>query len=393
MSTQPIQRPFDFQWYERFLLDDLLPRWLEVAVTDEGLFRNQFDRRWRPIGEPVGTVVAQTRLLYNFATGYGLTRDERYLRAVEAGARFLIEKFRDPEHGGWFHSVGPGGAVLDDHKNAYDFAFVIFGLSHAARVTGDGAFKAAMLDAWDLLDTRFRDKHGGFIRHLGRDFTPNEDRRTQNPTMHLFEALLAAADVEPVMLERAEQVGRFVVGRLIRWDGQPCLPELFDLDWRPLPKERGGYVCLGHQFEWAWLLSHAVEKGLPGWWVSPATDLLQFGLRVAMDEDGGVMARSTPEGEILSAGKGWWEQCESNRALMHHALMRGRADLWPAAHQAAEFVRTRYVDPESGGWYSGIASEPTATQPHKGGGFKVDYHVVGMCAEAIRLARMDSAQA
>ena len=386
MDHRPAREGFDFGWYERFLLDDLLPRWLDLAVTDEGLFRSQFDRQWRPMGEPVVTAVAQTRLLYNFATGYDLTGDERYLNAVERGARFLVDKFRDPEHGGWFHSVGPGGTVVDDHKNAYNFAFIILGLAHATRVVGDDAFKAGMLEAWRLLDTRFRDAHGGFMRFLTRDFTPREDRRTQNPTMHLFEALLAASEVEPAMLDEARTLGKFVLNRLVHWDGQPCLPELFDLDWRPLPEEQGGYVCLGHQFEWAWLLSHAVEKGLPDWWISPATDLLQFGRRVALDDDGGVMASSTPEGEILSAGKGWWEQCESNRALMHHAVLRGRVDLWPAAHQAAEFVRTRYVDPEYGGWYSSIAAEPTDTQPHKGGGFKVDYHVVGMCAEAIRLA-------
>ena len=386
MDSSGDESTFDFDWYERFLIEDILPRWLDAAVTAEGLFRNRLDRQWRPVGEPVATAVAQTRLLYNFATGVDLTGDERYLDAVDRGARFLIEKFRDPEHGGWFHSVGPGGAVVDDHKNAYNFAFVLFGLAHAARVTGDDAFKAGMLETWDLLDTRFRDGHGGFMRHLSRDFTPNEDRRTQNPTMHLFEALLAAGEVEPAMLDEARTLGKFVLNRLVHWDGQPCLPELFDLDWRPLPEKQGGYVCLGHQFEWAWLLSHAVEKGLPSWWISPATDLLQFGLRVAFDDDGGVMASSTPEGEILSAGKGWWEQCESNRTLMHFAARHGRADLWESARKAQSFVRENYVDTEYGGWYSSIASEPTADNPHKGNGFKVDYHVVGMCAEAVRLA-------
>jgi mannose-6-phosphate isomerase len=375
----------DFGWYERLLLDDILPRWLDAAPTDEGLFHNQLDRRWRPVGEPVATAVAQTRLLYNFAKGYDLTGDDRYLRAVESGARFLVDKFRDPEHGGWFHAVGPGGVVLDDHKDAYDLAFFVFGLAHAARVTGDAAFRGAMLEAWTLLDTRFRDQHGGFMRRLTRDFRPDEQRRTQNPTMHLFEALLAASEVEPGLGDEALRLGKFVLNRLVRWDGQPCLPEYFDLAWRPLPEGRGGLVCLGHQFEWAWLFSHAVEKGLPGWWVAPATDLLQFGLRVGFDEDGGVMSSATPEGKVLSARKGWWEPCEANRALLHHAVLRDREDLWPAARKAAEFVRTRCVDAECGGWYSNLEETPTDDRPHKGGGAKVDYHVVGMCVEAIRL--------
>ena len=386
MSTHPAKRPFDFNWFRTFLLDDLLPHWLEAAVTEEGLFQTQLDRQWRHIGEPVGTAVSQTRLLYNFAMGHDLTGDDAYLRATESGARFLIEKFRDPEHGGWFHSVGPGGAVVDDHKDAYDLAFIIFGLSHAFRITKAETFRAGILEAWDVLNSRFRDEHGGIMRRLTRDFQPKEERRTQNPTMHLFEALLAAGEVEPAMLDEALTLGKFVLNRLVRWDGQPCLPELYDLGWNELPEDRGGYVCLGHQFEWAYLLSSAVERGLPGWWLAPATDLLQFGLRVGYDRrDGGILNAATPEGNVISADKGWWEQCEGIRAMMHHAVLHGRDDLWEPLTKTTLFVQENYVDHTYGGWYSSAVTEPTADKPHKGGGFKVDYHVVGMCAEAIRL--------
>ena len=377
---------FNFDWFRTFLLDDLLPHWLRHAVTDEGLFLTQLDRRWRPLGEQFGTAVSQTRLLYNFSVGYDLTGDDRYLRAVDSGARFLLDKFRDPKYGGWFHSVGPGGAVIDDHKNAYDFAFIIFGLAHAFRVTRGDVFRAGMIEAWDILDTRFRDEHGGIIRVMTRDFRPNEERRTQNPTMHLFEALLAAGDVEPGMLGEAETLGKFVLSRLVRWRGQPCLPEYYDLDWNELPRERGGSVCIGHQFEWAYLLSAAVERGLPGWWISPATDLLQFGLRVGYDrEDGGIIGATTPRGEVVSAGKGWWEQCEAIRAMMRHAVLHGRDDLWAPLGRTVGFVKEHYVDETYGGWHSSIESEPTGERPPKGGGAKVDYHVVGMCAEAVRL--------
>jgi len=375
-------KDFDFDWFRTFLLDDLLPHWLEAAVTDEGLFHAQLDRQWRRVGEPVGTAVSQTRLLYNFAMGYDLTGDDAYLRAVESGARFLLEKFKDTEHGAWFHSVGPGGAVVDDHKDAYDLAFIIFGLSHAFRVTKVETFRAGISEAWEILNSRFRDEHGGIMRRLTRDFRPDEERRTQNPTMHLFEALLAAGEVEPAMYQEAEQVGRFVLGRLMHWDGQPCVPELYDLGWNELPADRGGYVCVGHQFEWAYLLSSAVERGLPGWWLAPATDLLQFGLRVGYDlRDGGILNAATPAGKILSADKGWWEQCEGIRAMMRHAVLHGRDDLWEPLAKSARFVRKNYVDHTHGGWYSSAAPDGA----HKGGGFKVDYHVVGMCVEAIRL--------
>jgi mannose/cellobiose epimerase-like protein (N-acyl-D-glucosamine 2-epimerase family) len=373
-------------WFRTLLLDDLLPRWLQHAATGEGLFLVQLDRGWRPVPPLFGTAVSQSRVLHNLAVGYRLTGEQRYLDALTAGALFLLDGFRDPKNGGWYHSVGPGGEVIDPHKNSYDFAFIIFGLAHAAEVTGDERFKAGMLEAWEILDSRFRDEHGGFIRVMTPDYQPNEARRTQNPTMHLFEALLAAAQIEPAMMAHAEQAGRFVVGRLMNWDGQPCMPEYYDLDWKPLPIDAGGSVCLGHQFEWAYLLSLAVERGLPGWWLSPATDLLQYGMRAAYDpEHGGVAAWATYRGEVTSPAKGWWEQCEAIRAMLRFAALHGRDDLWGPVDKCIEFCDANFIDHEYGGWHSSIKEPPTDTSPPKGNGFKVDYHVVGMCVEALRL--------
>jgi mannose/cellobiose epimerase-like protein (N-acyl-D-glucosamine 2-epimerase family) len=373
----------DTDWFRSLALD-LLSRWLDAADTDEGLFLPQLDRQWRRIGEPEGTVVSQTRLLHNFAIANDLTDDDRYRDAVVRGARFLLDGFRDHEHGGWFHAVGPGAVVRDDHKNSYDHAFVILGFAHATRITGEPDFRAAMLEAWEILDRRFRDERGGFMRYLTRDFAPREMRRTQNPTMHLFEALLAAGQVEPEMLAEAEKIGRFVLGNLVRWDGQPCMPEFFDLDWRPLSAAADGRVVIGHQFEWAWLLSCATERGLPGWWVAPATDLLQFGLRHGLS-DGGSVCTTDYDGTVIDAEHGWWEQCELIRALMHHAVRHGRSDLWPVFYAAVTFAKERCVDDEFGGWLSQPDTDPTDTAPAKGSGTKVDYHVIGMCAEAIRL--------
>jgi mannose/cellobiose epimerase-like protein (N-acyl-D-glucosamine 2-epimerase family) len=357
---------------------------LEATETDEGLFLVSLNRRWEPIEPALGSTVSQSRMLHNLAIGYELTGDGRFRQALDRGARFLLGGFRDREHGGWFHAVGPGGAVIDDHKDSYDHAFVILGLAHAARVTGEPAFRDGMLEAWGVLKDRFCDEHGGLMRRLTRDFRPNEDRRTQNPVMHLFEALLSASEVEPRMLGEAEKVGRFVLGRLIRSDGQPCVPEFFDLEWRPLPVDKKGVVVVGHQFEWAWLLSFAAEKGLPGWWVAPATDLLQFGLRHGL-RDGGSIALAGYDGSVVNAEHGWWEQCELIRALWHHAKRHERNDLWPVCEAAMAFAKDRCVDAEFGGWSSRPDEDWTSTGPHKGSRTKVDYHVVGMCAEAIRL--------
>ncbi|MCX7590621.1 MAG: AGE family epimerase/isomerase [Kiritimatiellae bacterium] len=381
--------PFDPLWFHRMLLDDILPRWLQHAVSEEGLFLPQLDRQWRRYGEPFGTIVSQSRLLYNFCQGYRLTGHAAYRDAVESGTAFLLNKFRDPIHGGWFHAVASGGKVVDDHKDAYDHAFIIFGLAHVVLATGSTTAKAAMLEAWELLRRRFTDGQGGLIRRMTRDFREDEERRTQNPIMHLFEALLAATEVEPAMLPEAQRVAEFVLGRLVRQQRPICLPEFYTKEWGELSAPEGGHVSIGHQFEWAFLLSSAVERGLPVDWLRHAKALMDFGLAYGYDpQEGGIIVSVTSDGAVLSSSKGWWEQCEFVRAVMHHLIVRNRTDLIEPLVKTLQFIQDRYVDHRFGGWYESVDMAPNEVRPAKGGPFKVDYHVVGMCVEALRLARL-----
>jgi mannose/cellobiose epimerase-like protein (N-acyl-D-glucosamine 2-epimerase family) len=76
---------------------------------------------------------------------------------------------------------------------------------------------------------------------------------------------------------------------------------------------------------------------------------------------------------------------------MHFAVVRGREDLLQPLARTIELVRASLIDPVYGGWYS----TANADDKSKGNVWKVDYHVVGMCAEAVRLgaiARGPSAQ-
>lgn len=383
----PGRDAYDFAWFRNFAVNEILPKWLENAVTDEGLFLPQLDRQWRRTGKPHGSAVSQSRLLYCFSQGYAMTGEKRYLDTVAAGAQYLLTAFKDSENGGWFHSVAPGGEVLEERKDAYDHAFIIFGLAHANKATKNDAFREGMLEAWDVLQSRFKDEHGGFMRNLSRTFEPNEKKRTQNPTMHLFEALLAATQVAPEMREAAAGVGEFVVSRLVKKDGPVCLPEFFTLTWDELPVPDGGYVDVGHQFEWAFLLDEAVKSGHDASWSSVADQLLDFGMKYGYDrENGGVASSASSSGEVIDAGKGWWEQCELIRALTRHTVDNGRDDLWEPLIQSTAFIKERFVDHEYGGWFSSVASAPTADKPDKGSVWKVDYHGLGMCMEAARHA-------
>jgi mannose/cellobiose epimerase-like protein (N-acyl-D-glucosamine 2-epimerase family) len=377
----------DLDWFRSHLLDDLLPCWLRACKTQTGLFLPNLDRQWNPMPCEGGTLISQGRLLFNFAAGYRLTGREEYLSAVRAGARFLVEHFRDPEYGGCYWSCAPDGSALESRKDAYGHAFAIFGLAYAFGATGDTTFRDAARDVWAVMKAQFTDRYGGLIPHFTRDFRNPSDSRSQNPVMHSFEALLALAKQAKRRdaLKEAERVAAFILSLTRPEDG--ALPEVYTEDWRPLPVQEGGRIDVGHQFEWAWLLSRGVEMGLPSSFLAHAERLLEAGLRLGYDaENGGIFSPASYDGALMSRAKGWWEQCEAARALLHFTFARGREDLREPLEKTVSFFQKRLIDREYGGWYMCVKPDGAVPNTEKGNVWKVDYHVVGMCLEAIRLA-------
>lgn len=386
-------------WFRRHLLDDLLPRWLRAVDCPSGLFMPQLDRAWQPKERRHATLVSQSRLIYNFATGFRLTDDERYRLAVQRGADALLAHFSADEPGVWSWSVDESGSILDERRSAYGHAFVVFGLAHAFAATGDERYRARARATAHALRTRFRDAHGGLIPTLERDGSDAGATRSQNPVMHFFEALLAlgheGADEES--LRHAAELAEWVIAKLVPPDG--ILPELYSDDWRPLGEAQGGRIDIGHQFEWAYLLSRAVEvgalsdAGTPAPWVGGGKGegglpialgraMIENGLRLGYDTaSGGIWSPATPDGRILHRAKGWWEQCEAARALHRYATRHGDTECDGPLAATIALCRDRFVDGEHGGWFMRIEPDGTVPSTDKGNEWKVDYHVVGLCLE------------
>lgn len=381
-------RAIDLAWFRTHVTEEILPRWLELAPHDNGFLQPHLDRQWRRRPETFATLVSQGRLLYDFAQGWALTGEEPYREAVERGSRFFLEHFRDRKHGGWYWSVDLTGAALDRRKNTYGLAFAIFGLSHAARCLGDGECLTAALETRRFLVERLGDTEGGYYQGASEDLSEYDepDRRNQNPLMHLYEALLALerAGGGDEARDAVEEHGWFIGTRLLRADG--LIPETYDSDWQPLPDDDGGWINVGHQFEWAYLLADAAREGHPAFLRRTGRRLLDAAVRIGWDEsDGGVVTRARLDGSVADAERshrGWWEQCEASRALLHYAYELGQTDLLPLLAANMAFFREHLVDPEYGGWYV----EANPADPSKGTEWKIDYHLVGMCAEAIRVA-------
>ena len=168
------------------------------------------------------------------------------------------------------------------------------------------------------------------------------------------------------------------------------IPELFESKWQPLSARKGGYVSVGHQIEWAFLLSRAVKKGLPNRYLQAGHQLLDAALERGYDRrQGGIFPTHDYEGKV-SGDKISWGQNELLRVLMRYAGLHGRDDLWAPFQQSLDYVEDYFVDDIHEGWFRHPVARSTSRnddRPAKGTAWKVDYHVTGMYMEGLRLTR------
>lgn len=379
----------DAKWHRQDL-ETHLSRWLTVAPTPSGLLLGKFDRQWRPASTNSSNLTTHSRLIYTMVVGYEVTGDTRYLDQAIRGTDFLLSYFRDPLHGGFFTSVDANGRVVNSGKNTYGHAFALLALSHVARVTKEEKYRAAALRAWRDIDLNLRDSDGGFRPEAPSDFAPTNSLRNQNPVMHMFEALLALVDAtgDPQALAGAQSVGHFVLYKLLEGqpDGSAYIPEWYDEHWNPLPtKNKGGYIDIGHQFEWSHLLADAERRGLPALYGLTAERLLKYALKVGYDEiDGGVFNCAYPDGSI-NRDKSWWQQAEGLRALMVAASIGDRRDLWRRYEQTLKLVKEQLVDNVHGGWK--LAVKQTCDSGRCDTEQPDPYHMVGMDVIALGLSK------
>jgi mannose-6-phosphate isomerase len=382
-----IRNHIDTGWH-RDDLDALLSYWHSHAPRPDGSFQLAFDRAWKPLPQPELELTGQARLVYAFAAGHEFIPDAGYLKVARRGADYLLERFRDSMHGGFFHSVAPDGQPKGTIKRAYDHAFALLALAEIYRIGGDVRHRDAALQAWREIEFNFIDPAGGLYNECERDFKPMAGSRTQNPVMHMFEAMLALREAsgDKVAENGVRRLGDFVTRQLLQGqaDGSAWIPEWYDEAWKPLPtKEAGGYVDLGHQFEWVHLLTTgAVASPI---YAQVAERLLAYALATGYDDiDGGCGMKAFPDGARKDERKGWWQQAECLHGLLVAAQATARNDLWRRYEQTQGLIKDQLVDIEHGGWRMAEAL------PCKSGGCRDEqpdpYHMVRLHQAALKTA-------
>jgi mannose/cellobiose epimerase-like protein (N-acyl-D-glucosamine 2-epimerase family) len=406
------------------------------AAAWDGLFRMNLDRQFNPVGAFSNdmTVISQSRAIYMNVEAYRNApagEQARFKAAVQRGADYLLAKAVDRTNyngkpgGMWWglqddgvspptHTRQVGGRAPRD-KHAYGQVQSLFALAQAYTVTGDadhldGAF--AQLDVWNSQFADTAAGPGAFLQDANENYTQRLGTRNLDYMTHAFEALLTLDDATPAtdprkaaLAGQVTAIGNFITTRMYRdapgSGTMGYLPWYYDAQWNPSADPAQRYSTPGHNFEVAFLLSRAAERGFNPAWLAVANKLVAYSLRYGFDN---VSTSRTygavPYGKIAFDGSRfdatppnfvWWHQAEAARALLHFAAVRGRTDLWDEYDAASAFIQNHFVDSVYGGWFPQLS--PSTLAPavtNKGDVWTGGYHETMLDAERIRVAAMET---
>lgn len=297
-----------FATVQQHFRDVIVPLWQGPGWNaDMALPYEALDAEHQPLPPQRYRAMACARQLYVFSSLIG------HVCGAEARAdalfRSLQEHFHDAEHGGWFYSVDPQGAPLDQRKDLYTHAFILFACAHYWDKVREPQVESVLNAVLEVLAQRFATGDGLYEACLERDWSSLNTGPLQNPLMHLAEAFLATLSVrEDVAVQHA------LVELCTAMQQRFIDPQHGVLMEKPLGAVDNWFEP-GHQFEWYFLLeSSPLLRGstLHG----SLERAFAFTEQQGVDQStGAVRAMLTLDGHSKDATQRIWAQAEYLRAL------------------------------------------------------------------------------
>ena len=279
------------------------PGWnADMALPYEAL-----DAAHQPLPPQRYRAMACARQLYLFSSLIGVV-DNAEIRAA-ALFRSLQRHFHDADHGGWFYSIDAQGKPLDQRKDLYTHAFILFACAHYWGKSGDPLVESTLNAALEIIGRRFATGDGLYEACLNRDWITLETGPLQNPLMHLAEAFLATlavradAAVQAALLSLATAMQQRFIDRQ---HGVMMEKPLGAVD---------NWFEPGHQFEWFFLLeSSPILRDTP--LHASLTRAFAYAEQKGVDNlSGAVSGMLAVDGSVRDGTQRIWAQAEYLRAL------------------------------------------------------------------------------
>jgi len=391
---------------ERMLMDNILSFWYPQTLDRQhGGYRLNHGERGEWLGDAPKALVTQARMVWFFArmarAGFGDRK--QMLEAADHGYRFLIDRMRDPRHGGFYWRVDAAGSKpLAPKKHLYGQAFALYALSEFAMASGRRDVRDAAVQLFELLEEKAHDRqHGGYLEFFNEDWTlppPDEngymgvggDLKLMNTHLHLMEAMTSfyRATGLPPARERLIELITIEGSAVVRHPWGAC-SDRHRRDWTPVLDGPGSRASYGHDLENIWLMEDALRAaGLPVQpWLGFFRHNFDYSMRFGWDaRDGGFWDWGPLGKPAESRVKIWWVQAEALVSASTMYRLTGDAQYWNVFVKTWDFIERRMADSQNGEWWPQV-DEKLKPSGRKAYEWKAAYHNGRAMIECLAILR------
>lgn len=337
------------------------------------------------------SLVLNTRILWFFSEAADLLGEAKYREMAERAYHYLIEHFRDNEHGGYVWQVDYQGSKVSTRKQVYGQSFVIYALSAYYHLTKQQSVLDEANIIFELLEKHAFDRvQGGYFEAFTQDWQPIDDLRlsekdlnhpkTMNTHLHVLEAYTGLHRINPTEDTRnaLERVLTYFENNMIDQNTQH-LRMFLDNECN----DHSTAYSYGHDIEASWLIWEALEvlscQPLLNELRPAVLGLAQSCLEEAITPSGAVFDELEFSESVPAPVHPWWVQAEALVGFFNAYELTGDKQYFSAMEHVWQFIQNQVIDTEFGEWlwFSRCSKQEycaEAQPPYKAGSWKGPYH-------------------
>lgn len=363
--------------------------WWAAHTIDEvqGGFVGEVDDNNQVVEGASKGVILNARILWFFSETAQYIDNPAYRACADRAYQYLLQFFRDSEHGGFYWELSAAGQPINTKKQVYAQAFVIYALASYYQLTQNQAALDVALATFALVEEKAIDREReGYLEAFTREWGLIEDLRlsdkdlnypkSQNTHLHVLEAYTRLAIVAPTAVVKnalrynIEMFDKYMINR-----ENYHLRMFLDLDW----KDFSPGFTYGHDIEAAWLIAKALEAlGDDDYTAKLTPDLLRVAETTAAEgvgAHGQVLDAYDFASKTISPDTVWWVQAEALVGFLYAYVTSGDEKYLALATAVWEFIKKHQMNHEKGEWFWLSTLDTHATvKNYKVGFWKCPYH-------------------
>lgn len=323
-----------------WLANSVFPLWTRHGIDKStgGFIESLTDEGHATLSPRRAMVQARQIYSYTQAAKMQIISKSEATQIVMQNVGFLLRNYSLPT-GAFLHAVNTDESPESLQCELYTQAFVLFGLAQAYEISSQAHVQQRAKELLNYLNTQRQAPQGGFT-----EIKNHEILYQSNPHMHLFEAALAWAkiDPDPIWMNLAKDLFALCKNRFIDPElGVIC--EYFTEDWQVL-RERGRFVFEpGHQYEWSWLIlqfSKLLQNSMGAIPQKLFDTAEKYGLR---RPEGLVVDELWSDFTVKKNSSRFWPQCERIKAALELGLVASGSSQIRYAQAADEAMQALWT--------------------------------------------------